>query len=116
METKRCCHCKQEKLISKFWKDSRTKDGLQSKCIQCCKENYRYPKGYIEVQCKKCSKCKIEKDASEFFYSSKSKTHLSSWCKDCEKEKHVKRYAKNPEQQKQYDTQYTLNNLDKVKN
>jgi hypothetical protein len=37
-KTKRCAHCGQEKPITMFYKDSHTKDGLQSWCKQCSNE------------------------------------------------------------------------------
>ena len=41
---KRCLHCKQEKEISLFVKDSRNKDGYSNVCLECnriaCKNRY----------------------------------------------------------------------------
>lgn len=34
-ETKKCVHCGQEKPVTEFYKDSHTRDGLQSWCKQC---------------------------------------------------------------------------------
>ena len=34
-KTKRCAHCGQEKPVTEFYKDSHTRDGLQSWCKEC---------------------------------------------------------------------------------
>lgn len=34
-QTKTCAHCGQEKPVTEFYKDSHTKDGLQSWCKKC---------------------------------------------------------------------------------
>lgn len=34
-ETKACCHCKEIKVFSEFWKDSSRKDGLHHNCKKC---------------------------------------------------------------------------------
>jgi hypothetical protein len=40
METKVCKQCKQEKFLSEFHKDIRTKDSLTSICKECKKKRY----------------------------------------------------------------------------
>jgi len=37
-ETKTCCHCKEDKVFSEFWKDSSRKDGLHHNCKKCGNE------------------------------------------------------------------------------
>ena len=34
-KTKHCAHCGQEKPVTEFYRDSHTKDGLQSWCKEC---------------------------------------------------------------------------------
>ena len=34
---KTCSHCKQEKAVSEFYKRAKSKDGLKSRCKECCK-------------------------------------------------------------------------------
>ena len=36
METKICSKCKEEKIVSSFYKDKRVKDRFRSKCKKCC--------------------------------------------------------------------------------
>lgn len=47
-KTKKCAHCGQEKPVTEFYKDSHTKDGLQSWCKQC--SNARGKKQIKEAQ------------------------------------------------------------------
>lgn len=47
-KTKKCAHCGQEKPVTEFYKDSHTKDGLQSWCKQC--SNARSKKQIKEAQ------------------------------------------------------------------
>ena len=49
MMTKKCSKCKQFKLKSDFYKNKKTKDGLQSYCINCNKE---YLKNYMNEKYK----------------------------------------------------------------
>jgi NAD-dependent SIR2 family protein deacetylase len=35
MKTKKCCHCKETKPVSDFYKDSNNKDGLYNNCKSC---------------------------------------------------------------------------------
>ena len=49
MMTKKCSKCKQFKLKSDFYKNKKTKDGLQSYCIDCNKE---YLKNYMNEKYK----------------------------------------------------------------
>ncbi len=42
MKTKICCECKTEKPVSKFFKRSRARDGLQSRCKECSHDFKEY--------------------------------------------------------------------------
>ena len=37
---KKCCRCKNILLESNFYKDNKRRDGLQPRCISCCKEYF----------------------------------------------------------------------------
>lgn len=44
-KSKTCCHCKETKSVSEFWKDSGHKDGLHHNCKECgrsfCQKSHR---------------------------------------------------------------------------
>lgn len=90
---KQCFKCKKYKSPSKFYKRKRSKDGLQSNCIECSKVEKRAylvasrgEKGYPRLPdhvLVKCAKCSLIKPAKEYNASKACKNGLSSYCKVC---------------------------------
>jgi hypothetical protein len=48
-ESKRCCKCKEEKILVDFHKSKFTKDGINTRCIKCVR-NYRCTPENIEKE------------------------------------------------------------------
>lgn len=46
MRNKKCCHCQLEKPLNQFFNSSKTKDGKNWRCKECCKiKVYHHGKG-----------------------------------------------------------------------
>ncbi len=101
VKQKLCCRCKLWKKESLFYRNRRTKDGLQWRCKECesiyfrkrykrirnvkrtnlrYEERHRFVNG---VKQKFCSKCKRWKSESEFYKDSAKKDGLMGRCKKC---------------------------------
>ena len=94
IEYKDCCHCKQKKSVSEFFKDKTSKDGLTCQCKSCVKEVrhkskeklFQVHKKHQEenpIEEKYCSRCNIKKSITEFYKCKKTKDGLNYWCKNC---------------------------------
>lgn len=96
---KRCSKCKLKKSYSKFGKNSKNKDGLQTWCKTCrsvnaresrakrgCKKRYSYKESHRVsngVPQKKCCTCHHWKDLSDFSNLKSSKDNLRPDCRVC---------------------------------
>lgn len=98
-ETKRCCGCKQIKLVSEFHRCKGTKGGYSDYCKLCSKlvwqrwYDKKYPhlkdrreerKGLHEQGLRRCTKCSVVKSLSDFYKKKYCRGGFSSWCKQCE--------------------------------
>lgn len=127
---KQCNVCKQWKDENEFSKNKCSKDGLQSACKICQREQVRKSKEkyrttpYYTAQAlirneqgqKQCSKCKQWKSESEFGKKINSADGLSNICKSCQhdydmarseqrKEKHRQIREQERERNKKYDSE-----------
>lgn len=100
MDTKICSICKEEKLLTDFYKDKRGKGGLTSRCKKCSAD---YHKTY-DKQYRKTNRERINKDRLEYYYENRE--HYIKRNKEL-REKNKNEYLKNYEQ-------YTLDK-DKLK-
>lgn len=64
---------------------------------------------------KTCSKCKQEKSETDFNKHKQKKDGLNSWCRDCTKLESKIHSEKNKENKAEYDRNYRLKNLEKLK-
>ncbi len=97
VKSKKCKHCKQDKKIKHFNKDSYKKDGFCNFCRECRKIRYinsgkeRVEKENLENnQLKKCSICLEIKPHKEFYRLKKNGNKLQPRCKKCFSEYHFK--------------------------
>lgn len=84
---KLCLTCKVMKTQADFHKNNRLKDGLQTRCKECCRK-FDSSRDYVFDESngnykKICTKCGKTKQASEFYKSKIQKSGLTPWCKDC---------------------------------
>lgn len=108
-----CYTCKEEKDISLFKKDAKSKDGHCYKCKACCsvadpelKKLKESKELLLAKGIKTCNACKEEKPIEEFLLKRNGKYH--SWCNDCRKlkkkewdfknEDHIIEYKKKTEE------------------
>lgn len=64
-DTKRCCHCKQEKPLSEFHRTSASKDGYKCTCKDCVREyNKRYAAKKAEAKSNEFISRKITNNAT----------------------------------------------------
>ena len=80
---KKCPVCGEIKLIEEYNPHPLTKDGVQTVCKECQREDNR--------KRKRCTKCKKMKYESEFGRDSRKKDGLQSFCKKCDRERKQKR-------------------------
>lgn len=78
---KRCTKCGQDKPLTDFHKNKRSKDGLQYWCKPCVLSDV--PREPIEVEAKRCRDCGATKAASEFHSNKRAKDGLQPYCKPC---------------------------------
>lgn len=93
---KTCSKCKKNKSFLEYSKNIRTRDGLQLKCKNCCKQYREYNKlknlnKAITIIESLCSKCNITKPISEFSPKKNGPNGIEYWCKPC-KRKYAKKY------------------------
>jgi HNH endonuclease len=87
---KKCSRCKEVKDGNDFGKRASSKDGLDSRCLDCIKEcskqsaNKNKAKNSSNVVSSKlCPTCRVEKTADCFGTNPSSKDGLRNECKDC---------------------------------
>ena len=93
MNTKTCKGCKQEKDMSYFWNEKKTKDGKNRYCRDCViKKNQirqqTYQQDLLNIKIPKtkvCTLCNQEKDISCFWNIQSHKDGKSHYCRDCRK-------------------------------
>lgn len=103
---KTCGVCKEEKPRESFYKDSRSKDGLQGCCKDCTLEynNTYYQKNKDRLKAKGgteaglealkyCGICKTEKASGSFYRNSWAKDGLATCCAEC-RDKYQTQYCK----------------------
>lgn len=90
LETKRCPKCSEEKPLADFHRDSRKKDGRQSRCIQCNWERLHPPpcpcktcvaRAKAADGLRNCPKCDTDKPFDEFYQRTDGRSQ--SYCMDC---------------------------------
>ena len=94
--SKECCYCHEIKPVSKFNKNTKGKDGFQTRCKECSKkyrqeykqENPNYDKEHYQE-----NKCEIKKRKKEYYQENK----------ESKKEYNRKRRQENPDFFKEYD-------------
>jgi hypothetical protein len=127
METKICSVCLKEKQLSEFHKNSSSKDGYKSRCVDCFKIYYK------EYKEKDSQKIKESKRQTYFknreYYLKKSHDHryknidkvrerdrLRGRAKYDEKKEYQKKYRENNQEKiKEYKKKYEVNNSEKIK-
>lgn len=98
---KKCKACLEEKELSEFYKNSKTRDGLFSKCKLCVENKIKIPKkSSIEDGVKCCTTCGITKELKDF-----------DNCKDCV-DKHINNCKVCQGKKKK---EYRENNVEKIK-
>lgn len=84
VEEKHCPQCNTTKDRNEFSKDSRKKDGLQSYCKECKKQQLSKKNKNITIpKEKKCKHCKKTKILINFNKTEAGKYGVSNNCKDC---------------------------------
>ncbi len=89
--TKKCATCSNFKELSEFWKSSRSRDGIESRCKECLsKKHLRYCEGNrnsaVEIPAeKKCGRCGIIRIAKFFTVDRRSHDHLDHRCRFCKR-------------------------------
>ena len=93
---KRCTRCGEIKPVSEFYAHPTGRDGLNSRCIPCCKDAARTsrlarrpPRRPYTVQSKRCTLCGEIKPVSEFSRDKRHRNGLTSWCRVCINARHV---------------------------
>ena len=102
-DKKNCPQCETEKLSSEFWKNTNRKDGLDSVCICCRKEDEQkiINSDKIVEETKICSKCKETKNTTEDFGKrKKSSDGYKGVCKECDKNTYKVRFDKSKNETK----------------
>lgn len=89
MESKRCSLCGEEKPLSAFARNRKSKDGYNAACSQCKKERAgtgkpHRPRLDLPEGFKQCSACGEIRTVGEFYRTSTSKDGYQSRCKLCE--------------------------------
>lgn len=102
---KKCSRCKEIKDDNKFGKRLSSKDGLDSRCLNCIKEcskqsadkNRAKNIGLVIILSKLCSTCRTTKTVDCFGTNPGSKDGLRNECKDCRNTKIRFKYENDPE-------------------
>jgi hypothetical protein len=96
-----CSDCRIGKPPTEFYNNCRAKDGLNSTCKPCSKEQGRIKRENVRklfssppIGNKNCRNCKIEKPKTEFNRSSGYPDGVSTICRDCEEERREIRMAR----------------------
>jgi hypothetical protein len=109
-EQKLCGRCNRWKDTYRFYRNRRSKDGLDSECERCrtkhttknsesrrkpVRRNLRHEDRHRTirgVEQKLCSRCNRWKDTSHFSRNNSSKDRLCSHCKECDSKRARRRY------------------------
>jgi len=102
---KKCSRCQKTKDSSEFGKRASSKDGLDSRCLQCIKDCSKQSadKNRIKnsngtmVSSKLCPTCRLEKTSDCFGTNPGSKDGLRNECKDCRNIKTRHKYETDPD-------------------
>ena len=108
-KTKKCNHCKDEKILDQFYKDKNAKDGYESKCKKCRKQyleigpkNKRIQLIPEDINNKICCKCKIENKKLNFPKNKGNKDGYANQCKQCYKQYSIENFENQAKYKKQY--------------
>ncbi len=101
---KKCARCQEIKNSSEFGKRRSSKDGLDSRCLQCIKECSKQSADKNRIKNsngttasnKLCPTCRVEKTADFFGTNPGSKDGLRNECKDCRNIKTRHKYKTDP--------------------
>lgn len=112
MTEKKCNKCGEIKDLSEFCKNKNNKDGLNTWCRSCVRENQRkynetnrrreIDYDNLDFAEKKCSKCSEIKSLDEFYKSKLTKDGFDYYCKACGKIEYFANRDHILEQQKEY--------------
>ncbi len=98
---KQCTKCRKLKSKSEFYKNRRSKDGLNHWCKDCARANrrerYEQKKGSVKkynnykdlhrvaggIKQKRCGGCKKWKAENQYYKHNRHKDGLAVWCKEC---------------------------------
>lgn len=105
--TKRCSTCKETKVAAEFSKDKGKRDGLQSCCVSCKREQkvilerkYSKRNGLAGLPdrtgVKRCFACGATKERTEFGVAVSRKDGLSPTCKPCDNTRALQWQRDNP--------------------
>jgi len=102
---KKCSRCQETKDSSEFGKRASSKDGLDSRCLNCIKvcsrqsanKNRNKNSNGATISNKLCATCRIEKTADSFGTNPGSKDGLRNECKDCRNIKTRYKYETDPD-------------------
>lgn len=79
---KKCSKCKEEKPLTQFYRQTRSKDGYRAACKTCCR--YTRKKDHpVSVEHKRCRRCDTVKTAERFYEEGRKPDGLSSYCRYC---------------------------------
>lgn len=109
---KKCCICKNDKLLIDFSKDKSNANGRSNKCILC--------KNSMSREFKKKNKEKIRKKSQEYYKKNKEKISEYNKNRYIKKAEHIKKIAKiwrqnNKEKVRENRRNYERNNKEKMK-
>ncbi len=82
--SKICSKCEEEKIISEFYINNKSKDGHTARCIKCISRKKVIIIPYEDTISKICNTCNIRKELIEFSKGD-CKLGVRNRCKECEK-------------------------------
>ena len=122
--SKECSCCNKIKLVSEFYKDKTTIDGLQAKCKKCFKEYYQKNSDCIKEKNKKYKQENIDKikeyqkEYNKKYYQEnidKIKEYKKEYNKEYNKEYYKNNAERIKQHQKEHNKKYRKNNAEKIK-
>ena len=128
--SKECSKCHEIKSVSEFSKDKSKKDGVHTRCKDCCKE-YRKQNAEYYAEWRKQNADEIKEYNAEYYnqnadkikeyqseYRKQNAEYYAEWRKqnaDEIKEYNAEYYNQNADKKKEYNAEYRKQNADKLK-
>jgi hypothetical protein len=80
--SKICTKCEEEKILSEYYVNNKSKDGHTARCIKCISR--RKVITYVEITSKICNTCDIRKELIDFYKDDECRLGHKNKCKTCE--------------------------------